>query len=71
MSVTFQYFTKQYENGTTILTSNKSFIAMGKVFMDNVLTTVILDRPLHHSVTFNIKGEFYHLQEKRRAGFPR
>ena len=44
---------KRNENGAMILTSNKSFIEWGKVLGDDMLATVILDRLLHHSVTFN------------------
>nr|WP_284143546.1 ATP-binding protein [Peribacillus frigoritolerans] len=29
----------------------------GKVFGDDVLTTAILNHLIHHSVTFNSKGE--------------
>jgi DNA replication protein DnaC len=62
---------KRYENGAMILTSNKSFMEWGNVFGDDVLATTILDRLLHHSVTFNIQGESYHLKEKKKAGiFP-
>ncbi|EGT69168.1 hypothetical protein C22711_3198 [Escherichia coli O104:H4 str. C227-11] len=35
---------------------------------DNVLATVIPEHLLHHSTTLNIKGESYHLKEKRKAG---
>lgn len=50
-----------------ILNFNKSFIEWGKVFGDDVLATAILDRLLHHSVTFNIKGDSYRLKEKKKA----
>ncbi|WP_419883220.1 IS21-like element helper ATPase IstB [Peribacillus sp. B-H-3] len=70
-NIFFQVVSKRYENGAMILTSNKSFIEWGKVFGDDVLATAILDRLLHHSVTFNIKGESYRLKEKKKAGmFP-
>ncbi|MDM5291792.1 IS21-like element helper ATPase IstB [Peribacillus simplex] len=67
-NIFFQVVSKRYENGAMILTSNKSFIEWGKVFGDDVLATAILDRLLHHSVTFNIKGESYRLKEKKKAG---
>ena len=41
---------------------------MGKVFGDDVLATAILDRLLHHAITFNIKGDSYRLREKKKAG---
>lgn len=67
-NIFFQVVSKRYENGAMILTSNKSFIEWGKVFGDDVLATAILDRLLHHSVTFNIKGDSYRLKEKKKAG---
>lgn len=51
-----------------ILTSNKSYVEWEKVFGDDVLATAILDRLLHHSVTFNIKGESFRMKEKKQAG---
>lgn len=54
-----------------IITSNKSYLEWGKTFGDDVLATAILDRLLHHSVTFNIKGDSYRLEAKKKAGiFP-
>jgi DNA replication protein DnaC len=55
-NVFFQVVSKRYEYGVIILTSNKFFIEWGKIFGGDVLATAILDRLLHHSVTFNIKG---------------
>lgn len=70
-NIFFQVVSKRYEHGAMILTSNKSFIEWGKVFGDDVLATAILDRLLHHSVTFNIKGDSYRMKEKKKAGiFP-
>lgn len=42
---------------------------MGKVFGDDVLATAILDRLLHHAITFNIKGASYRLREKKKQEF--
>ncbi|WP_423748987.1 ATP-binding protein [Caldibacillus debilis] len=42
---------------------------MGKVFGDDVLATAILDRLLHHAITFNIKGASYRLREKEKQEF--
>ena len=64
----FQIISKRYESGSIIITSNKSYIEWGKIFGDDVLATAVLDRLLHHSTTFNIKGESYRLREKQKAG---
>lgn len=64
----FQIISKRYESGSIIITSNKSYIEWGKIFGDDVLATAVLDRLLHHSTTFNMKGESYRLREKQKAG---
>lgn len=64
----FQLISRRYEKGAMILTSNKSFSNWDEVFGDQIITTAILDRVLHHSVTINIKGESYRLKEKLKAG---
>lgn len=67
-NVFFQVVSKRYEKGAMIITSNKSYLEWGKTFGDDVLATAILDRLLHHSVTFNIKGDSYRMEEKKKAG---
>ncbi|MFK3937621.1 IS21-like element helper ATPase IstB [Alkalihalobacillus sp. NPDC078783] len=64
----FQIISKRYEHGAMIVTSNKSYVEWGKIFGDEVLATAILDRLIHHSTTFNIKGNSYRLREKKKAG---
>ena len=65
----FQIISERYENGSIILTSNKSYGQWGEIFGDSVLATAILDRLLHHSTTVNIKGESFRIKEKKKAGF--
>lgn len=67
-SLFFRLVVRRYERASLIVTSNKSFLDWGEIFNDHVLATAILDRLLHHSTTFNIKGESYRLKEKRKAG---
>jgi DNA replication protein DnaC len=67
-SLLFRLLARRYEKASLIITSNKSFIDWGEIFNDQVLATAILDRLLHHSTVFNIKGESYRLKEKRKAG---
>jgi DNA replication protein DnaC len=61
----FQVIARWYEHAPIILTSNKSFGEWGEVVGDSVLATAMLDRLLHHSIIFNLKGESYRLREKR------
>ncbi|MFV9510099.1 IS21-like element helper ATPase IstB [Tepidibacillus sp. LV47] len=61
----FQVIARRYEHAPIILTSNKSFGEWGEIVGDSVLATAMLDRLLHHSIIFNLKGESYRLREKR------
>ena len=65
----FQLVSKIYEKGSIILTSNKTFGEWGTIFTDTVIASAILDRLLHHSISFNIKGESYRLKEKKEKFF--
>ena len=67
-TIFFQVVSQRYEKGSIILTSNKSYVDWGNVFGDDILATAVLDRLLHHSTTFNIKGNSYRLREKQKAG---
>lgn len=64
----FQVIARRYETGSIILTSNKAFTEWGNLLGgDSVVASAVLDRLLHHSMVFNIKGESYRLREKRDA----
>lgn len=67
-SLFFRLVTRRYEHASLIVTSNKSILDWGEIFNDPVLATAVLDRLLHCSTAFNIKGESYRLKEKRRSG---
>jgi DNA replication protein DnaC len=62
----FQVVAKRYETGSIILTSNKSFADWGEILGDSVIASAILDRLLHHSTVFNIRGDSYRLREKKK-----
>ena len=62
----FQVVAKRYEAGSIILTSNKSFADWGEILGDSIIASAILDRLLHHSTIFNIKGTSYRLREKKK-----
>ncbi|MDY0323973.1 MAG: IS21-like element helper ATPase IstB [Candidatus Carbobacillus sp.] len=67
-SLFFQLINARYEQGSIILTSNKTFANWGELFGDEVLATAILDRLLHHSHIVNIRGQSYRLKDKLKAG---
>jgi len=52
-----------------ILTSNLTFGSWDTAFAgDSVLTVVMLDRILHHSIIVSLNGESFRLKDKRKAG---
>ncbi len=64
----FQLINTRYEQGSIILTSNKSFGQWGEFLGDSVLATATLDQLLHHAQIFNIRGKSYRLKDKLKAG---
>jgi DNA replication protein DnaC len=65
----FQVIAKRYEKGAVIVTSNLPFGQWDQAFAgDTTLTAALLDRLLHHSHVFQIRGESYRLKDKRKAG---
>jgi DNA replication protein DnaC len=62
----FQVVAKRYETGSIILTSNKSFADWGEVLGDSVIAAAVLDRLLHHSTVFSVRGDSYRLREKKK-----
>jgi DNA replication protein DnaC len=64
----FQLVSTRYENGSIILTSNKSYIDWGSLFPDEGIASAVLDRLLHYSKTLKIQGQSYRLAMKRKMG---
>lgn len=60
----FQLVSRRYERGSMIITSNKSFAQRGRVHSDDVLTTAILDRLLHHCDVLATNGPSYRLKDR-------
>ncbi len=52
----FQLVARRYEKKSTIITTNKSFAKWGELFGDSMVANAMLDRLLHHSRVFTIKG---------------
>jgi DNA replication protein DnaC len=60
----FRLVSARYEKGSILLTSNKHVRDWPDVFAgDEILTTAILDRLLHHVVIIHIDGRSYRLRE--------
>jgi DNA replication protein DnaC len=65
----FEVISKRYENGSVIITTNKSFEQWGDIFSDNILSSAIIDRVVHHSTVIKINGPSFrtkNLKKKRR-----
>jgi DNA replication protein DnaC len=64
----FQLISKRYECSSTVFTSNKSYGQWGEIFGDYAVAAAILDRILHHCITFNMRGESYRMKGRSRIG---
>lgn len=60
----FWLVSQAYEKQSLIITTNKDFSAWTEIFEDPVLVTAMLDRLLHHSHIFAIKGESYRIKNR-------
>jgi DNA replication protein DnaC len=60
----FRLISARYEKGAIVLTSNKHMRDWPEIFADDeILTTAILDRLLHHVHVVHIDGRSYRLRE--------
>jgi DNA replication protein DnaC len=60
----FRLVSTRYERGSLLLTSNKHVRDWPEIFAgDEILTTAILDRLLHHVAVVHIDGQSYRLRE--------
>jgi len=60
----FNLISELYEKSSIIITSNKGFDSWSEMMGDEVMTTALLDRLLHHAKVFNLDGESYRLKGK-------
>jgi DNA replication protein DnaC len=61
----FQVISGRYEQGSTLITSNRAFKDWPKIFNnDSTLTAALLDRLLHHAETVVIEGKSYRMKGK-------
>jgi len=62
------FSTSCYERKSLIVSSNKGFEQWGEIFSDGMIATAILDRLLHHSEIFLLRGESYRMKGKIEKG---
>lgn len=61
----FNLISEMYEKQSIIITSNKSFSVWSEMMGDEIMTTALLDRLLHHSKVFNLDGKSYRIQNRK------
>lgn len=64
----FEVISKRYEKGSVMITSNKSFEQWGDIFSDNILSSAIIDRIVHHCVVIKINGPSYRKKNLKKGG---
>jgi len=64
----FEIISKRYEQGSIIITTNKNFEQWTDIFNDNVLTSAITDRIVHHSTIVKINGQSFRSKEIKKMG---
>jgi len=61
----FQIISQRYEQGSTLITSNRAFKHWAEIFNnDATLTSALLDRLLHHAETVLIEGQSYRMKDR-------
>jgi DNA replication protein DnaC len=61
----FNLVSELYERTSIIITSNKSFDEWAEMMGDEIMTTAMLDRLLHHVRIFSLDGDSYRVQHSR------
>ncbi len=61
----FNLVSELYERSSIIITSNKGFDQWSEMMGDEVMTTAMLDRLLHHAKIYSISGESYRISNRK------
>lgn len=61
----FNLVSELYERTSIIITSNKGFDEWAEMMGDEIMTTAMLDRLLHHVRMFSMNGDSYRVREKQ------
>lgn len=65
-SLFFKVIDQRYCKGSTLLTMNIDFKALGDYLGDPVITTAIVDRMVHHSIILHIQGPSWRMNESKK-----
>ena len=61
----FTFVSDLYERTSIVVTSNKAFDSWAELLGDEVMTTALLDRLIHHAMIFSLSGESYRLSSHK------
>ncbi|MDI6729719.1 MAG: IS21-like element helper ATPase IstB [Thermodesulfovibrionales bacterium] len=64
----FEVISKRYENGSVIISSNKSFEQWADIFSDSILSSAIIDRIAHHCTVIKINGQSFRTKYLKKKG---
>ena len=62
----FNLISELYERSSIIITSNKPFEEWSEMMGDEIMTTALLDRLLHHAQVFSLQGDSYRIKQRRK-----
>ena len=66
-SLFFRLISYRYQRGSTIITTNKAVKDWPEILAgDEVMATAVLDRLLHKSHVFSVRGSSYRLRDLER-----
>jgi len=63
--VLFQLLSDRYEMRSTVITSNLPFSGWSTLFKDEVTTTAVIDRLVHHAVILELNAESYRMAKAK------
>ena len=63
-----EVFTRRYEQGAIILTTNRPLEDWGQVLGDTAVAGAILDGFLHHTEIIGLQGRSYRMYDRQQRG---
>lgn len=66
-TVLYELIAERYEKKITLITTNKSLTECGKIIQDNSITSVLIDRLMHHGNVYYFREESDKLKGKEKV----
>jgi DNA replication protein DnaC len=64
----FTFISDLYERTSVIITSNKDLNSWAELMGDEIMTTALLDRLMHHAKIYSLSGESYRISSRKKEG---